>query len=254
MRVRIPSRHDRLALTAGLVLPPATAAALVPARGLVTSAVLALALAVAVVAVAVLGCRAAAVLAAVGAAWWFDLLLTRPYGSPRVTDPGDLVTALLLLVIGLAVARTATRARRSEAVTVADGARIAALRDTARLTERRRAPQDVVELARRELVAVLGLRGCRFEYGTLLGRPPRLEPDGTVTVDGRPRDVERRGWPTGETELRATAGGRFVGRFLLDPGEGAVTAPRARTVAVTLADQAAAGWLAATAAAAPTGS
>ncbi|MFE4636109.1 hypothetical protein ACFRJ1_22400 [Streptomyces sp. NPDC056773] len=32
----------------------------------------------------------------------------------------------------------------------------------------------MVEYVRRELVGLLGLRGCRFEYGTLMGGLPRL--------------------------------------------------------------------------------
>ena len=30
------------------------------------------------------------------------------------------------------------------------------------------------------LTGLLDLQECRFEYGVLLGHPPRLEPDGTV--------------------------------------------------------------------------
>ncbi|MFF2023892.1 DUF4118 domain-containing protein [Streptomyces sp. NPDC058171] len=249
MRTRTPVARDRLALVAAAALPLLTAAALVPLRTRTTGAVLALALAVAVVAVAALGNRLAAVLAALCATVWFDLLLTRPYGTLRIVDTGDLLAALLLLVIGVGVAWIATRARRLKAVTVTDGAQLTALHGTA--ASGRRSPDAVTETARRQLVAVLGLRGCRFEYGTLLGRPPRLEQDGTVTVDGRPHDVDRYGWPAGEIELRAAAGGRYVGRFLLDPVPGTTAALRARIVAVTLADQAAAAWLAGAVASGP---
>ncbi|MFC5802602.1 hypothetical protein [Streptomyces formicae] len=43
-------------------------------------------------------------------------------------------------------------------------------------------PDKVVEQVRRPLVDVLELRGCRFEYGALLGHPPRLEQDGGVVM------------------------------------------------------------------------
>ena len=38
----------------------------------------------------------------------------------------------------------------------------------------------VARYVRDQLIGVLGLDGCWFEYGLLLGHPPRLEPDGTV--------------------------------------------------------------------------
>ncbi|MFF0425343.1 hypothetical protein ACFYUJ_13105 [Streptomyces sp. NPDC004520] len=94
---------------------------------------------------------------------------------------------------------------------------------------------------RQELVEVLELRACRFEYGMLIGRPPRLDPDGTVRVDGWIWDLEQQGWPDGEIELRAIVHGRYQGRFLMTPGPGSVPPPlEARLVAADLAAQAAA--------------
>lgn len=61
----------------------------------------------------------------------------------------------------------------------------------------------MVEHVRRRLTDLLDLRGCRFEYGTLMGRPPRLEQDGTIAVGRRARDPEAGGWPDGEIELCA---------------------------------------------------
>ncbi|MGW3626788.1 hypothetical protein [Streptomyces sp. NPDC000880] len=85
---------------------------------------------------------------------------------------------------------------------------------------------------------LLQLQGCRFEYGNLIGHPPRLEQDGEVVVGHGRRDVERHGWPEGEIEPRATANGRYLGRFMLQPTPGVVAPLQARLVAVTLADQA----------------
>ncbi|MFG2625022.1 hypothetical protein [Streptomyces sp. NPDC048473] len=96
----------------------------------------------------------------------------------------------------------------------------------------------MVEQVRRQLVDVLRLQGCRFEYGSLLGQPPRLEQDGGVVVGRRHWDVDRDGWPEGETELRASASGHYSGRFMLRPTPGTVPSLQARLVAVTLADHA----------------
>jgi hypothetical protein len=81
-------------------------------------------------------------------------------------------------------------------------------------------------------------KGARFEYGSLLGHPPRLEPDGTVMM-GRSRwDVELSGLPAAEIELRTFGNGRYYGRFMLKATPGSKPSLQARLVAVTLADQA----------------
>ncbi|MFD3555977.1 hypothetical protein ACFWWA_28365 [Streptomyces goshikiensis] len=80
----------------------------------------------------------------------------------------ELRTAVLLLVVGLIVSQLAVRTRRLQAVTVTDAARMSSLQGTVRLAEDGGSPEAVVEYVRRELVGLLGLRGCRFEYGTSL--------------------------------------------------------------------------------------
>ncbi|MFF4805263.1 hypothetical protein ACFY1U_43915 [Streptomyces sp. NPDC001351] len=95
----------------------------------------------------------------------------------------------------------------------------------------------MVDQVRRELTDLLGLSACRFEYGTLIGRPPRLQKDGSVTAGRRPWDVDGDGWPEGEIELRAYGNGHYLGRFMLTPGPGPVAPLQARLVAVTPADQ-----------------
>jgi len=60
-----------------------------------------------------------------------------------------------------------------------------------------------------------------------------------VVVGRRTWDVERKGWPQEEIELRATGNGHYYGRFMPAPAPGAEPASlQARLVAVTLADQA----------------
>jgi hypothetical protein len=79
--------------------------------------------------------------------------------------------------------------------------------------------------------ALLDLDGARFEYGSLLGHPPRLEPDGSVTM-GRSRwDVELPGLPAEEVELRTFGNGRYYGRFMLKARPGSRPSLQARLVA-----------------------
>ncbi|WP_405527610.1 DUF4118 domain-containing protein [Streptomyces avidinii] len=229
--------HDRAALFGALVVPLLVALALVPFRTRLSTTNEALVLVVAVVAIAASGTRAAAALAALSAAGWFGvLLLARPYRPFALADRDEIQTAVLLLVVGLIVSQSAVRARRLQAVVVTGAAHLSSLQGTARLAEQGGAPDAVVEFVRRELIGVLGLRGCRFEYGTLIGHRPRLEHGGGLWLRRGGEVTGYADWPDGETELRAVGGGHYYGRFLLDPFPGRPLPPEeARSVAVALA-------------------
>src|SRR5215469_18604587 len=110
--------RDRLALAAAVLGPLAVAAALVPFRAQLSGTNSALILVVVIVAVASNGNRLAGGLAAVSAAAWFDFFLTRPYERFTITNAADITTAVLLLVVGLAVSQLAARARRLRVVTI----------------------------------------------------------------------------------------------------------------------------------------
>ncbi|MFF5209199.1 DUF4118 domain-containing protein [Streptosporangium sp. NPDC000396] len=230
--------RDRIAILAALVAPPAIAAALLPFRTGLPNTSVALVMVVIVVAIAANGNRVAGALAAISAAVWFDFFFTQPYHRFAVTKPADVQTVILLLVVGLAVSQLAARARRLQVIAVTDAGYLAQIHDTAELAQSTKSSGAVVDHVTAQLVDLLNLRGCRFEYGTLIGHPPRLEQDGTV-VWGRKRwDVDRLGLPDEEVELRAFGNGRFHGRFMLDPTPGSIPPLQARLVAVTLADQA----------------
>jgi hypothetical protein len=101
-----------------------------------------------------------------------------------------------------------------------------------------RSPDAVVDLVREQLTSLLDLADCRFEYGMLLGHPPRLEHDGTVHTGHGRWNVEEAGLPEEEVELRVFGDGQYYGRFMLTPNPGSHPSLQARLVAVTLADQA----------------
>jgi hypothetical protein len=95
-----------------------------------------------------------------------------------------------------------------------------------------------VERVREQLIGVLGLSDCRFEYGVLLGHPPRLEQDGTVMTPNGHWPVDVSGLPAEEVELRTFGNGQYFGRFMMTPKADAKPSLQARLVAVTLADTA----------------
>src|SRR5215472_5962686 len=100
-------------------------------------------------------------------------------------------------------------------------------------------PPALIDQVASQLTRVLSLESCRFQYGAAgLGRPARMQHDGTVIAAGRPWDVDAEGFPPGtNTELLVEGGGVFQGRFLLTPGPGARATLEQRLLAVALADQ-----------------
>jgi hypothetical protein len=230
--------RDRAAIAAALTAPLAAAAVLLPFRAYWLNTNVALLLVVVVVAVAAAGNRVAGGIAAVSAAVWFDFFFTLPYERFTIVRPADVQTAVLLFGVGVAVSQLAARARRSRAIAVTDAGYLAQIHDTAELAKSARSPDAVVDHVKEQLTGLLDLKGCRFERGSLLGHPPRLEPDGTLMRGQYRWDVERWGLPDEEIELRVLGGSQFYGRFMLQPKPGSSPSLQARLVAVTLADQA----------------
>jgi Domain of unknown function (DUF4118) len=228
--------RDRAAVAAAIVLPLAVAAILLPWRGSWSNTNVALLLVVAVVAVAAAGSRLAGALAAVSAAAWFDFFFTQPYERFTISHSADVTTFVLLLAVGLAVSQLAAWARHLKAVTIADAGYLARITGSAALSQTAGSPEDVVEHVRKQLIGLLELRDCRFEYGMLLGQPPRLERDGTVLTRYGHWPVEESGLPEQEIEVRAFGNGQYQGRFMMTPRPGSHPPLQARLVAVTLAD------------------
>ena len=230
--------RDRIAILAALAAPVAAAAILLPFRASWSNTNAAMLLVVVVVGVAAIGNRVAGGLAAVSAAAWFDFFFTLPYYRFTIRSTADITTAVLLLVVGVAVSQLAARARRLQVIAITDAGYLAQIHQTASLTQTARSPDAVADHVREQLIGLLGLEGCRFEYGSLLGHPPRLEPDGTVIAGHGKWDVEESGLPGEEIELRTFGNGQYYGRFMMKPKPGSKPSLQARLVAVTLADQA----------------
>ena len=230
--------RDRIAVLAALVAPLGAAAILLPFRSSWSNTNVALLLVVVIVGVSAIGNRVAGALAAVWAAAWFDFFFTLPYYRFTIRRSADVTTAVLLLLTGLAVSQLAARARRLKVVAITDAGYLAQIHETASMGNSARSPDAVVDHVKAQLIGLLDLEGSRFEYGSLLGHPPRLETDGTVMVGHARRDVEQFGLPAEEIELRTFGNGQYYGRFMLKPKPGSKPSLQARLVAVTLADQA----------------
>jgi len=231
--------RDRVAVLAAVAAPVALAAILVPFRAGFPNTDAALALILVVVAVAANGHRPAGVIAAIGAAVWFDFFLTRPYERFTITRRDDIETTVLLLVIGVAVTEIAVWGRRQHTVAARRAGYLDGISDTARSVAAGNSPSGLIEQVSGQLTRLLSLQSCSFQYGVAgLGRPARLLPGGQVVTGSRTLDVEHEGLPGGAAvELLVQHSGVLQGRFLMIPRPGARPSLEQRLVAVAFADE-----------------
>jgi K+-sensing histidine kinase KdpD len=232
--------RDRVAVLAALMAPLVLAAVLVPFRDRLPNTDAALAMLLVVVAVAANGYRLAGILAALSAAVWFDFFLTQPYERFTITRRTDIETAVLLLVIGVAVTEISVWGRRQHAAASRRAGYIDGIYSAAHAVAAGGSPPALIDQVTGQLTHLLSLRSCRFQYGMAgLGQPARLQHDGTVTAAGRPWDADADGLPPGaDIELLAESGGILRGRFLMTPLPGAHPTHEQRLLAVAFADQA----------------
>jgi Domain of unknown function (DUF4118) len=216
------------------LLPVVVAFGLVPLRGHVSAANLALVLVLAVLAGAVIGGRVAGVVGGVVAAAAFDYLLTVPYGSFSIDRRDDVVTTVLLAVVGMVGGELIERARRSEAEAAARRAQLARFERRAELAAGGEPPARLIVRTGEELVAILHLVDARYEAGPA-PRDLALLTHWGATIPG-----DRRAGEHDVVALPVRAHGRDLGHFrLVFPRQtaGMGGSADARHDAVAVADQ-----------------
>ena len=231
------NRHYRL-LATGLVAPLVVCLILLPFRDSVSNTSDALLLVLAVVGVASAGDRLAGLLAALSAGLGFDFFLARPYESLAIFSAVDLQTALLLLGVGVAGTEIAYRGKEQQAMARQRLGYLDGVEATAKIAaEGSSSPSALIERVAGQIVQVMGLEKCRFDYGMGLDYP-RLEPDGSIRWRSQSWAVDSFGLPADkDTELVVESGGRFMGRFLLRADPRTRPSRAERMVAAALAAQ-----------------
>lgn len=194
-------------IASAFAAPLVVAAALHAAGSSVTPTTATLVLVLVVVAAAATGMRSAGVVAALSAGARFDYFLTHPYESLKVTDPDDLLAAVLLLLVGIAVSEIALWGRRQEARASRRAGYLSGALGAADLAALQ-AP-ELVDAVSRQIVEVLGIDACRFEPGAA-GGSTLLAHDGSVTRRGQEVDVARHGLPTDDVIALDAGHGRFL--------------------------------------------
>jgi K+-sensing histidine kinase KdpD len=229
--------RDRLVYLAAIAGPVAIGAVLYPARGHVTPANLALVFVVDIVAIASTGRRGAAAVAAVISALSFDFFLTVPYLQFQIAHSADVTTAVLLLVVGLAVGGLAVRGHRARHRAEAGSDRLHRIHGLAERIAAGEEPDFLVMAVANELRDVLSLQDCRFAQTPVAGGGARIEPDGSVTMAGLSWQTDRWGLPTRRVVLPVRGDGTVLGSFVLTPTPAMPIEPEQCIVAVALADQ-----------------
>jgi K+-sensing histidine kinase KdpD len=222
---------------AALFVPIAVALLLVPSRGHLGPADDALVLVVVTVAIASQGNRGAAALAAIVAAASFDFLLTRPYGSFRISQQGDVTTEVLFVVVGLLVGELAARGRQHQRAAARGQLEISRLHDLGQRIAEGEEPEFVLIAVANELRELLHLQDCRFVREQPSGKGAWIASDGTVRLNPLRWPSATAGLPTRQVELPVRGGGRILGTFLLTPTPVAPISQEECLVAVALVDQ-----------------
>ncbi len=232
-------RRDELAVLLGLIGPFVVTVLLVPFRDNIANTNAALVLVLVIVAVATSGNRAAGAVAAVSAAACFDFFLTLPYERFAIHSRTDLETTVLLLAVGLGVTEVAAWGYRQRARADRANGYLSGIGAAAAAVAVGGSSGALIDTVSEQLVRVLDLRHCRFQYGVAgLGKPPRLCGDGRVEWRGAAWDVEHRGLPVDtDIELLVESKGNLQGRFLLSAAPDAHPSLDQRRVAVMLAEQ-----------------
>lgn len=226
-------------LPIALVAPLAVSALLALVRDDVDASNAALVLVLVVVGVSASGRRAAGAVAALSATVWFDFFLTEPYQRFTIDDRDDLETAVLLVVVGLAVTEIALWGRRQQAraseregyLHGVVGAASMALDPAAR-------PAAIVDYVARQVVVALGVEECRYVAAPPSPAHPRMLPDGRVVRGDALVDVDRSGLPSDDVVVLPVAGeGAPYGHFELVAASRTVWPSREqRQVAAVLAE------------------
>ncbi len=184
------------ALVGAAVLPVAAGAALAAFRGSLANTSAALILVLVVVAAACTGFRSAGLVAAVAAGAAFDFFLTAPYLTLVITDPADIETAVMLLVVGVAITEVLQWGRRAQRQVRDRDAYLSAL---LAISDRDQADDHQwIDAVGAHLVGLLHLDRCAWADTTDPGEP-RLEADGEVRHGGRLLRVDDDGLPVDST-------------------------------------------------------
>lgn len=205
-------------------------------RGEVTHANAALMLALVTIAAATIGGRWAGGATALAGALGFDYFLTKPYDSLAIKDGSEIITTILLFIVGIAVGQIVGQRVQAERGKRDGTEEVGGLFRVARLVSDGAPLGDVVGAVETEVAAVLLVPGCTY---TLLPPDlPRPRMDETGRIDAAYVHVEDGfALPSEGVAVPVRSAGATVGWLVCDGPEGLVgVSPDRRRTALVLAN------------------
>ena len=182
--------------------------------------------------VARVGGRIASLLGSVSAALSFGYLHTVPYGHWQIAHAHDVVTTVLIVLVGVFVGDLTLRVSHHRAVADRGSRDLAVMSETAELMAVGDDPGLVLAAVAGELRRLLSVADCEFTAGPPTGTAPWVERDGSVGGPAMSGAAS-----SGQLDLPVWVQGQVLGHYRLVLA-GPLPAADRLTLAVSLADQA----------------
>ena len=208
--------HRRAVRLVSVLVPLVFSGGLYFAVGVIPNSAAALVLVLFVVGSAATGDRLAGMLAAVASAVGFDFFLTAPYLQLRIDSVEDVMLAVLLLVVGLAVSELASWGIRQSVTATQQAGFVQGALESADLAAGSTSLPEAMERVAGSIRKLLGAEQVSFEYGDHDPAAAVINRDGTMRYKGRTVDVALTGLPTGSyvyTAIPVVQHGAEVGYF-----------------------------------------
>jgi hypothetical protein len=239
-----PLGAQTVAILAGALVPLAVAVAWIPLRTRLPNTDLALILVGVIGSVGMLKHREAVIVAGISGALWFEFFDTVPYERWAIARNPDLETTVILAVVSVLGGELVLRARRYRKASRDDEENLTNVQAAAQLVASGEELVRVIESVAAQLTRLLNLTSCTFEADMADPPLPRVSRSGTVEPPDGPRLAPTEAAAMALAELAVVVQGQPLGYFQLRfGGAGTPTCERLR-VAVTLADQVGAAFLA----------
>lgn len=174
------SDSEVLGAAAGAIVVMCVAGLLGAVRGEVSQANAGLVLVLVIIGAAAVGGRWAGGATALAAALSFDFFLTKPYGSLAIKSYEDIITTVLLFIVGITVGQFANARWRDRDQKRAGADEVAGLYRVATLTADGAGLLAVLEGVQREVADVLQLEACRYEVEPEDATLPEMDPTGRI--------------------------------------------------------------------------
>jgi K+-sensing histidine kinase KdpD len=213
------------------------AAVLVPIRDLLGTTNVALAMVLLVVVAASVGGRLSGSFTAVTASVVFNLFHTKPYLTLRVQSGKEVLSVVLVLVVGLAVGELGVARERQSAVRRSHLRSIRALEDVGAIVSSGAPVEDVWPVVQEAMSTTLSAERVYFEPDGPFSEYPVVERDGRIEQASKRLIGDGFALPDGGAAVKVVANGRTLGQLVVKPRADVGVTREQRRAAVAIADQ-----------------